>query len=140
MALINGTSYSFSQIKLVFANVVMTGIQEVTYVGERDVTGNMGTGNRPNSVGFGPIDSTATLALSMNEVEKIRDAVKLAGFPSGTLLEFPLFDIIVVYNNAQKIVKHTLKNCAFKKDEAGGSLGDTEITGAYDLFVSQIFY
>jgi len=140
MALINGIAYDFPSIKLVLANVPITGVQEIKYTEEQEVTGNMGTGNRVHSIGFGGIESSATIGLSMNEVEKIRDAVKLSGFASGSLLLFPLFDILVVYENAQRVVTHTLKNCKFRKDEGGGSVGDTEIVGSYDLFVAEIKY
>tara|TARA_R100001244_G_scaffold40790_2_gene36680 strand:+ start:6856 stop:7278 length:423 start_codon:yes stop_codon:yes gene_type:complete len=140
MALINGVSYDFVSVRIVIANVPITGIQELKYKEEQEVTGNLGTGNRVHSVGFGGIESGATIGLSMNEVEKMRDAVKIAGFASGSLLQFPFFDIIVVYDNPQRVVTHTLRSCRFKTDEGGGSVGDTEITGSYDLFVAEISY
>ncbi len=140
MALINGRSYDFAGIVITIMNVPITGVQEITYEEEQEKTNNLGTGRRANSRGHGAIVSSASIGLSMNEVEKLRDASVAAGNASGSLLLLEPFNLNVTYLNAQRAVTHKLKNCEFTKDMGGGSVGDTEIAGVFDLIVSDIEY
>lgn len=140
MALINGRSYSFVQITVTIMNVAIIGVTEINYEEEQEKVNNKGTSPRGHSRGHGSIDTTASIGLSMNEVEKLRDAVVTAGTSTGSLLALEPFDITVVYLNAQRVITHKLKDCEFTKDMGGGSEGDTEIAGVYDLIVSEVHY
>lgn len=96
---------------------------------------NYGTGSRPVSRGHGKVESTATITISMNEIEAIRDAA-----PNGRLLAVESFDITVTFLNAQKPVTHVLKSCEFTKDEVSSSEGDTDVKISTELIVGSIIY
>ena len=140
MALINGRSYDFTQVTVNIGGVPITGVSEITYEEEQEKVNNMGTGSRGHSRGHGAISSSASVGLSMNEVEKLRDASVAAGIATGSLLGLESFDIIIIYKNAQRVITHTLKDCEFTKDTGGGSEGDTEIAATYDLIISEIHF
>lgn len=139
-ALINGRAYDFSQIVVNIMDVAITGITEITYEETQEKTMNRGTGTRPNSMGVAGIESTGTITMSMNEVEKFRDAAITAGSTTGSLLDLEPFVITVNYNNAQKPITHTIRDVAFTKDGSGGALDDTEITTSLDIIFSRIDY
>ena len=90
-------------------------------------------GRNPVSRGHGTINASASVEMSMTDVESIRDAA-----PNGSLLAIPSFDIVVVFGNPQSPKKHTLKNCEFLSDGFSGSLDDTDLTRSFDLVVSHI--
>ena len=140
MALINGKSYDYSQIRVVIMGVPLTGITEINYDEEQDKTNVLGTGKRGHARGHGAIESSASIGLSMNEVEKIRDASVIAGDANGSLLSIEPFEVIVVYGNPQRPITHKLKDCEFTKDGGGGSQGDTDLNKVYDLIISEVKY
>lgn len=140
MALINGKSYDFSQIIVNVMSVPLTGVLAINYEEEQEKTNNRGTGKRPNSRGHGGINSSASIELSMNEIEKLRDASVAAGDPKGSLLSLEAFDITVNFNNSQRPITHKLKDCEFTKDGGGGALDDTEISMSLDLIISEVHY
>jgi len=139
-ALINGRAYDFSQVIVNIMGVAITGVTEITYEEEQEKTNNRGTGPRANSRGRGSIESSASITLSMNEVEKLRDASVTAGDTTGSLLSLEPFTITVNFNNAQRPITHTLLDCEFTKDGGGGALDDTELTMTFDLITSRINY
>jgi len=140
MALINGKAYDYTQIIVNIMGVPITGVTEINYDEEQEKVNVMGTGKRAHSRGHGAISSSASIGLSMNEVEKIRDAAVSAGSADGSLLALEPFDILVVYGNSQRPITHKLKDCEFTKDGGGGSEGDTDINKVYDLIISNVQY
>lgn len=133
--LINGRAYDFTQITVSLLSVPLSGVSALNYSEEQEKTNNFGTGNRPTSRGQGPIDSSGSIELSMNEVEAIRDAA-----PDGSLLKIPAFDITVVFGNPQKPVVHVLKNVEFTNDGVDSSQGDTDLRRTFDLVISHVKY
>jgi hypothetical protein len=133
--LINGRAYDYTQIEAVVLGVPLSGINSINYTEEQDKTNNMGTGNRPVSRGKGPIDSSGSLDISMNDVEALRDAA-----PNGSLLQIPMFDIVIVFGNPQKPVVHVLKNVEFTTDGVESTTGDTDITRTFDIVISNVKY
>jgi hypothetical protein len=131
--LINGQAYDFGQIIVNVMGVPIPSVTSIEYQEEQEKTNNFGAGRRPISRGHGTINATASIEMSMTDVESIRDAA-----PNGSLLAIPSFDIVVVFGNPQSPKKHTLKNCEFTVDGFSGSLDDTDLTKSFDLVVSHI--
>ena len=135
--LINGRAYDFTEIIVSMLGAPVVGVKAITYTEEQDKTNNFGQGNRPISRGQGAIDASASIEISMNDIEAIRDTVALQG---GSLLAIPAFDITVTYLNEQKVVTHILKNCEFINDGVETTQGDTDVVRTFDLVVSDIKY
>lgn len=135
--LINGRAYDYSQIVATILGAPIFGISAITYTEEQEKTNNFGQGNRPVSRGHAAINASASIELSMNEVEALRD---LVASERGSLLAIPAFDITVTYLNNQKVVTHILKNCEFTNDGVETTQGDTDIKRSFDLVVSHIDY
>lgn len=133
--LINGRAYDFTEVVVNILGAPVVGVKAITYVTEQEKTNNFGQGNQPVSRGQGAKNASATLDISMNDVEALRDAA-----PGGDLLSIPSFDITVTFLNLQKVVTHVLKNCEFTNDGVEASQGDTDITRTFDLVVSHVVY
>jgi len=135
LPLINGTAFDFTQIIARIGGVPVASISSIDYEENQEKANNYGAGSRPVSRGRGAIEVTASMELSMNDIESIRDAA-----PNGSLLAIPPFDIIIHYANPQNPRTHTLKNCEFTNDGISGSQGDTDLKKSLDLVVSHIEY
>jgi hypothetical protein len=132
--LINGTEYSWSQIKVNILGQQVVGVTKITYKEDEAMEDNFGAGNRPISRSYGKITSEASIEMFMSEIEAIQNAV-----PTGRLQDIPEFDIVVSYQpKVGRIVNHTLHNVRFKSN---GRETDTETMGIkqeLDLIVSHI--
>ncbi len=133
--LINGESYSYSQIRANVLGVVLYSIKSINYRESQEKTMNYGLGDRPHSSGSGTITTEGSLEIGMNDIEALRDVA-----PEGSLLKLPRFDIVVTYGNTQKVVTHVLKNVGFTDDGVEGSTGDTELSTTYTINFSHIKY
>ena len=132
--LINGRSYDYSSITLLLLNIPVVGVTAINYEETQDKVNNFGTGNNPVSRGHGAKDGSGSFDLSMNETEAIRAAAS-----SRSLLDIPMFDVIIIYGNTGGVVRtHVLKNVEFTSDTGGGSQGDTDLVGTYNTVFSHI--
>ena len=134
-SLINGRAYDFTQIVVKILGASISSVSAINYTEEQEKVNNYGAGSRPVSRGKGAITASASITMSMNDVEAIRDVIS-----DGSLLSLEPFDIQVSYLNAQKAVTHVLKNCEFTADGVEASQGDTDISRSFDLVVSHIKY
>jgi hypothetical protein len=133
--LINGRAYDYAQIQVTILGVPVAGVSAISYSQEQEKVNNFGAGSNPVSRGHGTIDTSASITISMNDVEAIRDVA-----PNGSLLAIPAFDVSVTFLNAQKVVTHVIKNCEFTNDGMEATQGDTNIERAFDLVASHIVY
>lgn len=134
--LINGTAYSWSQIKVNILGVPVVGIDAIKYGEKQAIEDNMGAGNRPVSRGYGGITAEAAVTLHMEEVEAIQRAV-----PTGNILDVPEFDIIVSFlPTGGNIVTHTIHNCKFKDNMRDVKQGDMKIAVEIELACSHCTY
>lgn len=132
--LINGESYSWSQIQLRLFGTVVAGITEIEYEDDQEMQDNFGAGNRPVSRGYGAITCSGAVTLEMNEIEALQEAS-----PTGRLQDIPEFSIIVSYLPQNGNIKnHTLNNCRFKKNMRAIKQGDMTIAAKLDLLISDI--
>jgi hypothetical protein len=133
--LINGEAYSYVQITAVVLGVPLPSITSINYIEEQEKANNPGMGNRPVSRGRSMIDASGSVDISMNDIEAIRDVA-----PSGSLLQIPPFDIVLVFGNPQKPVTHVLKNVEFTNDGVETTQGDTDVKRTFDIIMSHIKY
>ena len=133
--LINGRAFDYTQITVSFLGVPLAGISSIEYDEEQEKVNNFGTGNSAVSRGHGAKDASGSIEISMNDVEALRSAAA-----TSSLLDIPMFDIIVSYLHPTGPKNHILKNCEFKKDGSGGAVGDTDIKKSYDLVLSHVEY
>jgi hypothetical protein len=136
LPLINGRAYDYTQIIFPILGVPVSGVSKISYKEEQEVAGNKGTGEYDVSVGFGGINSSGSVEISMNDIESLRDVAPIRG----SLLSLPFFDIPVIFGTIQGVQTHVLKNCKFKNDGVDTSQGDTDIKFTYDLYISHINY
>lgn len=132
--LINGTAYSWSQIKLNILGANPTGVTAIDYSEEQEIQNNYGIGNNPVSRGYGAIKPEASITMHMAEVEQLQ-----ALTDTGRIQEIPEFDIVVSYLPENgNIVTHTLHNCRFKTNKRDVKQGDMELTTQINLVISHI--
>lgn len=133
--LINGRAYDFAQVVVNILGVPIMGVQSIEYKEEQDKQNNYGAGKWAVSRGHGTVKADATIEVSMNDIEALRDAI-----PSGRLLDIPAFPITVTFLNDQKPVTHVLHNCEFIDDGVGGAVDDTDLVRSFGLVLSHISY
>jgi len=131
--LINGKAYDFQLITAVVLGVPLPSISDIKYTEEQPKEDNVGMGNRPISRGREAIKAAGSLDISMNDIEALRDVA-----PNGSLVQIPMFDIVVVFGNPQKPVTHVLKNCEFIDDGVETTVGDKDIKRTFGLVISHI--
>jgi len=133
--LINGRAFDFTQITATILGVPMASVSAISYVETQEKANNKGAGNRPVSRGQGSIEVEASITLSMNDVEALRDVA-----PDGSLVKLPAFEIIVVFGNAQSPQRHVLKNVEFMDDGVEASVDDTDLARSFNIAVSHVVY
>lgn len=137
--MINGTSYSWSQIELRFNNITtpLAGLSNIDYADEQKVEFNFGANNRPVSRGFGNVVASASCTLHMDDIEAIR-----ANIPSGALQDLGEFDVLVTFlhPDTSKEVTHTIKNCYLSQNGVSVGQDDTVIEASYNLNPSHILW
>lgn len=134
--LINGVAYSHADIVVNILGVPLIGVTEINYSDPQTIQNNYGTGHKPISVGFGTIEPQGSITLEMGELEAL---TKIA--PGGRIQNIPFFDIGVNFITEDgKIARHSLKKCRFKGRTVSSSTGNTQLTEAIELHVSDINY
>jgi len=133
--LINGKAYSYVDVLIKIAGVLIPSVSKISYSEEQAKENNYGTGGRPTSRGRGKIEPKASIEISMNDVEALRDAA-----PNGSLLALDPFDIEIHFLNTQKVVHHTLKNCEFTSDGVEAGTDDKDLKMSFDLILSHIVW
>ena len=136
--MINGTSYSWSQIEVKINGIsgtALAGITSIEYQDEQKVEYNYGANDLPISRGHGNVVASASMTLHMDDIEVLRSTTD-----SGRLSDIGQFDVIVSFNHPQeaKIVTHTIKNCVFNENGVSASQDDTIIEKQLNLNPSHI--
>lgn len=139
MALINGIAYSYSHIGITLAGMEITSASTIDYEESQEKTNNYGLGENPISRGYGTKEFSASIELTLGEVQILRNKVKeLKPTSNGSLTDLPPFDIIVTFDNGVGFITHNILGCEFTKDGFSGSQGDTELKKSFDLIVADI--
>jgi hypothetical protein len=134
LPLINGVSYSWSQVTVNVLGNPVAGITAISYEEKQEIVNNYGAGNYPVSRGFGKIESTASVTLLMEEVEALTNSA-----PDRRLQNIPEFDINITFLPPNGVVvNHVLKNCRFLSNKRDTKVDDTKIEVQLDLVISHI--
>lgn len=137
--MINGTSYSWSQIEIRFTNVVQSfsGVSSVEYADEMKTEFNFGANNLPVSRGYGNVVASASITLHLEDMESLR-----ANIFSGRLQDLGEFDVIIsfIHPDTNKVVSHTLKNCFLNENGVSVGQDDTIIEKQLNLNPSHILW
>lgn len=137
--LINGTSYGWSNIKLVLFGVPVVGITSISYGKKQEKSNNYGFGSEPVSRGYGRIEYNASIEIYKEEWQRIINAS-----PGNDVLQIPPFKIQVLYGNSpsqgQTVVPHVdvLNNCEFMEDPFNVKEGDGKILLTIPLIIAGI--
>jgi len=137
--MINGTSYSWSQIEIRFTNVVQpfSGVSNIDYADEMKTEFNFGANNLPVSRGFGNVVASGSITLHLEDIELLR-----ANIISGRLQDLGEFDVTVsfIHPDSGKIITHTMKNCFLNENGVSVGQDDTIIEKQLNLNPSHILW
>lgn len=133
-SLINGREYGWADITVNVSAVPFTGIKAVKYEQEQEKENIYGAGRHPVSRGYGRVKTTGSITLLSATVFAMQ-----AVAPRGKLHNIAPFPIVVMYQpETGPIVKHTLKNCEFKKTTFDWKEGDMSKDIELELVISHI--
>lgn len=136
MALINGTSYGFSQIKINILGANPVGITAVSYSDEEEMENQYGLGKKPVSRGYGAVTYEASITMFLEEVKKLQEAS-----PTGRIQDIPEFDVIITFLPPNGVIKtDVIKSCRFMSNGVDTSQGDMSIPVELALLPGDIEY
>lgn len=131
--LINGESYSWTNIDLPLFGQIVEGIKEISYKKKQEKTNNYGRGTKAVSRGRGKEECEASITLEMKETEWLK--LKAAG----SLLKVRPFHIPVVFSGDGIVMTtHILKYVEFTEIGIETKSGDTFIDVKLPLIVADI--
>lgn len=133
--LINGKAFSAADIVIMINGITVASASAFTATVSQEKTNNKGFSDEPVSRGRATKEYESSIDLSYT------DRLKLANLsPTGSLLEIPLFEVLVILNNAVNVSRIRVKNCEFVDDGIEVATDDTEIKRTYALMVAGIDY
>ena len=134
---LNGIPYDWANIRLMISNLPseVTDVTSVEYEESIEREWNYGAGNSPVSQSIGNRSASGKITLGMGEVNKLS---KLS--PTGSILDLPAFDIVVVYlpENVAFMRTDILKNVKFTSHPTSANQNDKNIQVELDLFIHRI--
>ena len=134
--LVNGVSYSWANVKLVVAGVIVVGVTKISYKKKQKKEDNYGMGTEPVSRGYGNSEYEASITLYLEEWNKI-----IAAAPLKDPLQIAPFNIQVVFGGSRVAAKSdTLLGAEFMEDEMPVSQGDTKIMVTVPLRIAGIVH
>jgi hypothetical protein len=134
--IINGKIYGWADISFVMLDRTVRGITAIEYKEAREKEMLHGAGAYPIGYGIGRYKAEASVTLYKFEVDALHEAA--ASYDS--ILDLPLFDIIIQYNDAsmKNPVTEILRNCSFTNNAISIKEGDIKAEVKLDLIVSHI--
>jgi len=139
--LINGKAWEYADIIVNILGVPINEITSIEYSQNQQMKNNYGAGRWPVSYGYGPMEISCKLTMSMNEVENLYQAIVGGLGPGACLQDIPPFDIIIFFgDSAIGAVTHTIKNCRIMNDERRANHGDTTILVDLNILPSNIIF
>lgn len=135
-AYVNGIEYTHVNIILNLLGAPVVGVTAIDYADPQDITENYGAQALPISRGFGQVKNSASITLTMKEVQRLTNAA-----PNGRLQNIPDFDIGVNYvTEAGDFARHKLIRCRFKGRNPNSQVGNSQIEEKLELSVMDINY
>lgn len=132
--MINGVEPTHADIIFNLFGVPVIGMTKISYSDPQDINLNYGTGQHPTSRGFGQIKPTASVTLTLKEVQRL-----IAAAPGGRLQNIPDFDIGVNFaTEAGDFFRHRIKKARFKGNSLDSSTGNNQIEQTLELSIAGI--
>lgn len=132
--LINGESYSWSQIVLSVGGVPIVGCTEIAYKEATEKENIYGQGSLPVSRGYGNTTFEGSITLLFEEVQAL-----IRRSPTGRLTDYAPFDVTVSYLPKNGLsVRHVIQKCEFLESNIETSQGDTSIPVQIPLVIGSI--
>jgi hypothetical protein len=140
MALINGQSYNFANIKIELLGVRPSGVVSINYGLESGADSNFyGLGYEPVAFGYGANTYSASIEFQFEEVQALINAASTAGVPNGDITKLRPFNIDIAFGEfGQPITKHRLIGCRFTDLGVDTSQGQTTLTRAFNILPASI--
>lgn len=132
--LINGREYGWADIVVNVSATALTGIKAIKYEEEQEKENIYGAGRNPVSRGYGRVKTTGSITLLSATVFNLQ-----SNAPGAKLHNIAPFPVVVMYQpETGPIIKHTLKNCEFKKTTFDWKEGDMSKDVELELVISHI--
>lgn len=132
--LVNGTSYSWANVKCNLFGVPVVGITEINFNNKQKKENNYGQGVNPISRGYGNIEPEADISIYWDEWIKIINAA-----PNKEPLAIPHFDIQILFGGSSVSFQQVnLRACEFMEDPFSAKQGDNKLVIKIPLIVAQI--
>lgn len=132
--LINGTSYSWANIKLNLFGTPVVGITAIKYKKKQEKVNNYGAGTKPVSRGYGNEEYEASITLFMEEWRRIIEAA-----PDKDPLAVKPFQIQVLFGGSSiDFRQDNLEACEFMEDAFDSKQGDSKILIEIPLIIADI--
>lgn len=132
--LVNGTSYSWANVKLNLFGTVVVGITAIKYKKKQEKVNNYGAGVVPVSRGYGNEEYEASITLYMEEWRKIIEAA-----PSKDPLAIGPFQIQVLYGSSSlQFRQDNLEMCEFMEDSVDTKQGDSKVMIEIPLIIAGV--
>lgn len=126
VCLINGVSYSFTDIKLTVAGQELFSVSNVVAKVTQEKTNNYGSGSKPVSRGKGKKEFETSLELSLKDVQKLQVLS-----PTGLLIDLPMSSAIVLLDNGTDKTRIVMTFFEFNDDGLEAAADDTEMRRTY---------
>lgn len=132
--LINGVSYSWSNIKLNLFGTPVIGITDIKYKKKQAKENLYGAGVEPTSRGVGNKEYEASISIYMEEWRKIIDAT-----PGKDPLNIPPFQIQVLFGGSSlNFRQDNLEMVEFTEDAFDAKQGDTKLIIQLPLIIAGV--
>lgn len=132
--LINGVSYSWSNLNFVVGGVPIVGITKIAYKKDQVKENIYGAGNQPVSRGYGNVTYEGSITIKREELQRL-----IIAAPSKDIANFAPFDIpVIAAGTGVTPIKDTLKSVEFKGFDMTASQGDTSVDVELELVIGEI--
>lgn len=133
--LINGTSYSWANIRFNFFGIIVMGVTAISWSHKKEKKDIYATGPHPSERAYGNETYGAKMSLTMAQVELMRLAIPGEDKSFNSVAPFP---IVVQFQVGNRITTKTLQMCEFTNDDFGGKQGDMGLQNEFDLIIAGV--
>lgn len=131
--LINGKAFSATDITVIIGGLPVASVSSLTATVTQDKTNNPGFSEEPVSRGRATKTYECSIDLAYKDVQVLRNLS-----PTRSLLEIPVFEVLVIMNNNVNLARIRVNNAEFTDDGIEVAEGDTEVKRTYNLIVAGI--
>lgn len=133
--LINGKAFSASDISVVVSGITIASINTLNIVETSDKQNNYGFAEQPTSRGRGTTEYTCSVEMDYVDVLKLKNIA-----PNRRLIDLPMFDVLAVLDNGDRIARVRARNGEFLEDGIEVAGGDTQVSREYPVIIAGVDY